>query len=126
MAQGGLTMINQLLPSIYLKSANTWNTYFILLLYGCSSAKNVKPEPPKHVSPKIKTDLWSRFIKVTRHANDDSGYLAEKAIRDAREQEKDYVTHVVGKLLEYIIKVDKSAMDLVHREQGECWKSGQR
>lgn len=30
----------------------------LLLLYGCSSAKNVKPEPPKHVSPKIKSDVW--------------------------------------------------------------------
>lgn len=53
--------------------------------------------------------------KLHAMLNDDSGYLAEKAIRDAREQERLRNT-VVGKLLEYIIKVDKSAMDLVHAQ----------
>lgn len=30
----------------------------LLLLYGCSSAKNVKPEPPKKMTPHIKSDIW--------------------------------------------------------------------
>lgn len=51
--------INDIMRYLF-RSFLIWTIFvlILLLLYGCSSAENVKPEPPKHVSPKIKTDLW--------------------------------------------------------------------